>query len=39
MWCGVIGDQLIGPYTVPQRLASDIYANFFLFWQDELPAL
>jgi hypothetical protein len=36
MWCGVIGDQLIGPYIFPQRLTGDIYANFL---QDELPTL
>jgi len=36
VWCGVIGDQLIGQYIFPQRLTGDIYANF---WQDELPAL
>ena len=35
-WCGVTGDQLIGPYIFPQHLTGDIYANF---WQDELPAL
>jgi hypothetical protein len=35
VWCGVIGDQLIGPYIFP-RLTGDIYANFL---QDELPAL
>jgi hypothetical protein len=29
MWCGVIGDQLIGPYTFLQYLAGDVYANFF----------
>ena len=34
-WCGVFGDQLIGPYIFP-HLTSDIYANFL---QDELPAL
>jgi hypothetical protein len=34
-WCGVLGDQLIGPYIFPQRLTGDIYANFL---QDELPA-
>jgi hypothetical protein len=34
--CGVIGDQLIGPYILPQRLTGDIYANVL---QDELPAL
>ena len=34
--CGVICDQLIGPYIFPQRLTGDIYANFL---QDELPAL
>jgi hypothetical protein len=36
MWCGVIGNQLIGLYIFPQCLAGDIYANFL---QDELPAL
>jgi len=36
VWCGVIGDQLIGPYISPQRLTGDFYANFL---QDELPAL
>jgi len=36
VWCGVIGDQLIGPYIFPQRLTGDIYANFL---QEELPAL
>jgi hypothetical protein len=35
MWCGVIGDQLIGPYII-LRLMGDIYANFL---HDELPAL
>jgi len=36
LWCGVIGDQLFGPYIFPQRLTGDIYANIL---QDELPAL
>jgi len=36
MWCGVIGDQLIGPYIFPHCLTGDIYANIL---QDELPAL
>jgi len=36
VWCGVIGDQLIGPYIFPQRLTSGIYTNFL---QDKLPAL
>jgi len=36
MWCGVTGDQVIGPYILPQRLTGDIYANVL---QDELPAL
>ena len=36
VWCGVIGDQLIGLYIFPQRLAGDIYVNFL---QDELTAL
>jgi hypothetical protein len=35
VWCGVIGDQLIGPYIFPQRLISAIYANLL---RDELPA-
>jgi len=33
--CGVIGDQLIGPYIF-MHLTADIYANSL---QDELPAL
>jgi hypothetical protein len=36
MWCSVTGDQLIGPYIIPQHLMGDIYANFL---QDELPPL
>jgi len=36
VWCGVIGNRLIGPYIFPQRLTGDIYANVL---QDELPAL
>jgi hypothetical protein len=36
VWCGVIGDQLIGPYIFPQHMTGDIYANFL---QEELPAL
>jgi len=28
VWCGVIGDQLTGPYIFPQRLTGDIYATF-----------
>jgi len=36
VWCGVIGDQIIGPYIFPQRLTGAIYANFL---RDELPAL
>jgi len=36
VWCGVIGDQLIGPYIFPQCLTGDIYASFL---QYELPAL
>jgi hypothetical protein len=36
VWSCVIGDQLIGPYTSPQLLTGDIYANVL---QDELPAL
>jgi hypothetical protein len=27
VWCGVIGDQLIGPYTLLQHLTGDIYTN------------
>jgi len=27
VWCGVNGDQLIGPYILPQLLRGDIYAN------------
>jgi hypothetical protein len=36
MSCGVIGDQLIGPYIFPRRLTGDIYASLL---QDELSAL
>ena len=36
VWCGVTGDQLIGPYIFPKRLTGDIYANIL---QDKLPAL
>jgi hypothetical protein len=36
VWCGIIGDQLIGPYVIVQHLTGDIYANFL---QDKLPAL
>ena len=36
VWCGVIGNQLSGPYIFPQHLTGDIYADFLL---DELPAL
>jgi hypothetical protein len=36
VWCGLIGDQLIGPYIFPQRLSGDVYANIL---RDELPAL
>jgi hypothetical protein len=36
MWCGVIGDQLIGLYIFLQQITGDIYDNIL---QDELPAL
>ena len=36
MWCGVIGDQIIGPYIFLQHLTGDIYTKFL---QDELTAL
>jgi hypothetical protein len=36
VWCGVIGDQLIGPYIFPHCLTGNIYVNIL---QDELPAL
>jgi hypothetical protein len=36
VWCGFIGDQLIGPFIFPQRLTGAIYANIL---RDELPAL
>jgi len=32
--CGVIGDQLIGPYITPQRLTADIY-----FLQDKVQTI
>ena len=28
VWCGVIGDQLIGLYILPQCRTGDIYANY-----------
>ena len=28
VWCGVVDDQLIGPYILPQRLTGDVYANY-----------
>jgi hypothetical protein len=36
VWCGVIGNHLIGPYIFLQLLTGDIYANV---QQDEVPAL
>jgi len=36
VWCGVTGDQLIGPWIFPQRLTGDIYDKFL---QDEVPAI
>jgi hypothetical protein len=36
MWCGVISDQIPGPYIFPQGLIGDIYANLL---QHKLPAL
>jgi len=36
VWCGVTGDQLVGPYIFPHHLAGDICANVL---QDDLPAL
>ena len=36
VWCGVIGDQLIGLYIFLKRVTGDIYPNFL---QAELPAL
>jgi hypothetical protein len=36
VWCGVIGDQLVGLYIFPQHLTGDIYANFL---EDELLEL
>jgi hypothetical protein len=28
MWCGVTGDQIIGPYIFSQHLTGDIYTNY-----------
>ena len=36
VWCGVNGDQIIGPHIFPQLLTGDTYANGL---QHELPAL
>ena len=34
MWCGVIGEQLIGPYNISQLLTGDIYTDL----QNDVPA-
>jgi hypothetical protein len=36
VWCGIAGDQLIGPYTFPQRLLDEICTEFL---QNEMSAL
>ena len=36
IWAGIIGDSLVGPYFLPNRLTGDVYYNFL---RDELPEL
>lgn len=36
VWCGIIGDQLIGPHIFEDRLNGDAYAKFLT---DQLPLL
>lgn len=36
MWAGILGDRLVGPFILPQRLNGDNYANFL---SQHLPEL
>lgn len=36
VWAGIIGDYLIGPYFLPQRLTGELYHQFI---QNDLPGL
>jgi len=36
IWCGIIGNQLLGPCELPNRLNGNVYANFL---QESLPVL
>lgn len=43
VWCGMIDDQLIGPFFFEERLTGELYANFLrnelLLLLDEVPLL
>lgn len=36
IWAGIIGDSLVGPYILPERLNGEAYNNFL---QNTLPVL
>lgn len=36
VWAGIVGDQLIGPFFLPNRLTGQIYRHFL---EEELPGL
>ena len=36
VWCGIVGDHVIGPYFLEGRLTGQVYANFL---QNVLPQL
>ncbi|KAK3878424.1 hypothetical protein Pcinc_017008 [Petrolisthes cinctipes] len=36
VWCGMVGDQLIGPHIFEGRLTGEVYLKFL---RDELPCL
>lgn len=36
VWCGIVGDHMLGPYELPHRLNGNAYLNFL---QNELPIL
>ncbi|KAK3882488.1 hypothetical protein Pcinc_013131 [Petrolisthes cinctipes] len=36
VWAGILGDHLIGPFMLPQRLTANVYTRFL---QDDLPIL
>ena len=36
VWAGILGDHLIGPFMLPQRLTGNVYTRFL---QEDLPTL